>query len=138
MKTTWIFFLEFPHLILSIVFSQSGMDKLLDWKGNLTWIRAHFAKSPIAPAAALLLVLLTMLETLGGVLGLIGVGMALWFGFNALSLLVLEISLVLLGFALAGLMLGQRIAKDYAGAANLTGYCILLSLCFLSLLYVQS
>jgi len=135
MKITWIFLMVFPHIILSIVFTQSGFDKLFDWNGNLTWIRSHFAKSPLGPFSKLLLVVLSFLETLGGVLGLLGSCLTLFTGFQELATAFLEMSLVLLACALIGLMVGQRMAKDYAGAASLTGYCILLTLSFLMLFY---
>ena len=31
---------------LAILFLQSGLDKVVDKKGNLDWLRSHFANSP--------------------------------------------------------------------------------------------
>ena len=90
MKTTWLFLMVFPHLILSIVFAQSGIDKLMNWNSNLSWIRGHFANSPLNRASKWLLIMLTGLETLGGVLGLIGVGLALAFDFQGAAATALE------------------------------------------------
>ncbi len=29
-------------IFLIIVFLQSGIDKVFDWKGNLSWLKEHF------------------------------------------------------------------------------------------------
>ncbi|MFT7350264.1 MAG: hypothetical protein ACI8VZ_002587, partial [Candidatus Paceibacteria bacterium] len=34
-------------LFLLITFLQSGIDKLIDWKGNLSWLTGHFAETPL-------------------------------------------------------------------------------------------
>ena len=33
-------------LFLALTFVQSGYDKATDWTGNVTWLKAHFAKAP--------------------------------------------------------------------------------------------
>lgn len=30
-------------LFLAILFLQSGLDKIIDWKGNLTWLKGHLS-----------------------------------------------------------------------------------------------
>jgi hypothetical protein len=30
---------------LIITFLQSGIDKIVDWKGNLAWLKGHFSKT---------------------------------------------------------------------------------------------
>ena len=35
-------------VFLAILFLQSGIDKIIDFKGNLGWLQGHFAKSPLA------------------------------------------------------------------------------------------
>ena len=32
-------------LMLGILFIQSGLDKVFDWKGNLEWLNGHFSKT---------------------------------------------------------------------------------------------
>ena len=32
---------------LIVTFLQSGFDKLIDWKGNLSFIKDHFKNSPL-------------------------------------------------------------------------------------------
>ena len=29
-------------VFLSITFLQSGLDKMLDWNGNVSWLKGHF------------------------------------------------------------------------------------------------
>ena len=38
----------FVSLFLAILFLQSGIDKVVDRRGNLEWLKGHFAKSPLA------------------------------------------------------------------------------------------
>jgi hypothetical protein len=130
MKTAWIFLLLFPQLILGVVFIQSGLDKILDWRGNLSWIQGHFSKSPLRRITRLLLLILTGLETIGGLLSLVGSALVLIVGLDSLNSALLEVGLLGIGLALIGLMLGQRLAKDYAGAASLVNYSILLAISF--------
>ncbi len=35
----------FSALLVSILFIQSGLDKVFDWKGNLEWLTGHFSKT---------------------------------------------------------------------------------------------
>ncbi len=30
---------------LIITFLQSGLDKIFDWKGNVSWLKEHFSKT---------------------------------------------------------------------------------------------
>ena len=34
-------------LFLAITFVQSGLDKILDWKGNLSWLKRSFCKNSL-------------------------------------------------------------------------------------------
>jgi hypothetical protein len=38
----------FCALLVSILFIQSGLDKVFDWKGNLDWLTGHFSKTFLA------------------------------------------------------------------------------------------
>jgi uncharacterized membrane protein YphA (DoxX/SURF4 family) len=55
-------------LFLAILFLQSGIDKIVDHRGNLEYHTSHFAGTPFAGTVPLMLVVLTILETLAGVL----------------------------------------------------------------------
>src|SRR2546430_12649269 len=57
---------------LAILFLQSGIDKLVDRRGNLQWLTGHFAKSPLAKLVPLLLLSITALELSAGGLSAIG------------------------------------------------------------------
>jgi hypothetical protein len=113
----------------SILFLQSGLDKVFDWKGNLEWLIGHFAKSPLASFVKPMLGVLTIIELIAGAISAIGV-VVFWIkedGFLiVLGLVLSTISLIMLFF-------GQRIAKDYPGAQSIAIYfgIALLSFMFL-------
>ena len=107
--------------MLAICFLQSGIDKVVDFRGNLAWLTGHFSKTPFRGQVAPMLAVITILECAAGALCAVGVvQIALGNGTKA-ALYGAELSalnIVLLFF-------GQRIAKDYAGAATLVSYFIL-------------
>jgi uncharacterized membrane protein YphA (DoxX/SURF4 family) len=111
----------FASAFLAILFLQSGIDKVVDRRGNLEWLKGHFAKSPLARMAPLLVTAITILEIAAGVLSAVGC---------ALIVLARDSTLAFYGAAFAAisiiaLFFGQRIAKDYAGAAILVPYFLL-------------
>ncbi len=111
----------FATAFLAILFLQSGIDKIVDRRGNLEWLEGHFAKSPLAAFVPLLLTALTILEVAAGGLNAIGCILVIvlhdsTFGFYGA---------VLAAVAILALFFGQRIAKDYAGAAVLVPYFLL-------------
>src|SRR5205809_2940012 len=57
---------------LAILFLQSGIDKIVDRRGNLEWLKGHFAKSPLAETVPALLTAITILEVTAGVLCALG------------------------------------------------------------------
>lgn len=102
----------------AILFLQSGLDKCKDWKGNLDWLTGHFSKSVFAGKVGLLLTLLTITECLAGLFSLVGAVTILLNSNFSLSF----VGVCLSGIALLMLFLGQRLAKDYPGAASLVPY----------------
>ena len=108
-------------LFLTILFLQSGIDKVVDKKGNLEWLSSHFSNSPFKNSVPVLLFTVTVVELLSGVLNLIGVIFLIKDGSSTFALL----GTMLASIALIMLFLGQRIAKDYAGAQSLVSYFIL-------------
>jgi len=114
---------------LAVLFLQSGLDKLWDFRTNREWLESHFSKSIFAGGVVVLLVVLTILELAAGTLSAVG----------CLMLLVRKTSLlayygaVVSAATILALFFGQRIAKDYAGAATLVSY-FLLSLATICLL----
>jgi hypothetical protein len=103
---------------LAIVFIQSAYDKLSGYKGNLDWLKGHFAASPFKNIVPVLLAVLTVLESLSGLACAAGVLFCLTETGGIIGLAGLLLAVI----SLLCLLLGQRLAKDYAGAASLTGY----------------
>ena len=107
---------------LGICFIQSGLDKVTAWKGNLSFLTDHFSQTFIRNTVPLLLMVITILEVAGGLLCFIGVAYGIiYHDFNFLLY-----GLLLCGINLVALIFGQRFAKDYAGAAVLVNYFILI------------
>src|SRR2546423_12176739 len=111
----------FISAFLAILFLQSGIDKIVDRQGNLEWLTGHFAKSPLAGTAPLLFAGLTIIEIAAGLLS--GVGfVALLFAHNPM---IAFYGAIVSAIAILCLFLGQRMAKEYAGAAILVPYFLL-------------
>ena len=106
---------------LAILFGQSGIDKVVDRRGNLDWLKGHFAKSPFAGIVPVLLTVLTILEVAAGALSAIGCVLVVLLRDSTVALC----GAVLSATAIVALFLGQRVAKDYAGAAVLVPYFLL-------------
>lgn len=106
---------------LAILFLQSALDKFVDRAGNLDWLRGHFAKTPLANAVPLLLSALTLLEVTAGALSALGCVLLLVSRNSAVAFYGALVS----GLAILALFFGQRVAKDYAGAAILVPYFLL-------------
>src|SRR5882724_1368026 len=103
----------------AIVFLQSGLNKVFDSEGNLGFIREHFAGAPmLASNADMLFWSLTVLELLAGVF--CGLGL-ITFSFVSGGFFV-RWGLRFATLALLALLFGQRLAKDYAGAAVVAAY----------------
>ena len=106
---------------LAILFLQSGIDKILDRRGNFEWLKGHFAKSPLAGIVPALLICITILEVAAGVLSAVGCVFVILSRDSIVAFYGAAISAV----AVLALFFGQRIAKDYAGAAVLVPYFLL-------------
>lgn len=120
----------FSSAFIAIVFVQSGLDKALNYTREMGWIRQKFVKSPLYNYVGFLFLVLTCSELVSGLLSLAGL-VQLLLGNGSL--------LAMWGSACATLTMlmlifGQRITKDYSGAATLIPYFIacLLSMYFIS------
>jgi hypothetical protein len=111
----------FASAFLAVLFLQSGIDKVLDRRGNLEWLEGHFAKSPLAGIVPALLIGITILEVAAGALSAIGCLLALLLRDSTLAFY----GAILSAAAITALFFGQRMAKDYAGAAVLVPYFLL-------------
>lgn len=110
----------FILIMLAIVFLQSGIDKILDKKGNLEWLKGHFANSPLKNSVPISLFILTVFEIISGLSALVGVVVLLACGESLFAL----VSGILSAVTFLMLFLGQRLAKDYAGAQTIVIYLI--------------
>lgn len=107
-------------LFLAVTFLQSGYDKVVDWQGNVGWLKGHFEKTFIKNQVPQSLMLILVLEIVAGILCLAGVIQLLLndvrtFGFY--GAIVSSVTLIFLLF-------GQRIAKDYDGARTIAIYFV--------------
>ena len=106
-------------LFFSILFIQSGLDKVKNYQENLLWLISFFKQSIFKGKELILLYTLTFFELLAGVLS-----------FGSIPLLIIGnnlIGLIALAFAAISLLsvfLGQRVAKDYVGATGTTTYLL--------------
>ena len=111
----------FVAAFFAILFLQSGVDKILDRAGNLSWLTGHFAQSPLARFVPLLLGLLTALELAAGILSALGCCLLLFRRDSTIAFYGAVVS----GLALLALFFGQRMAKEYPGAASLAPYFLI-------------
>ena len=106
---------------LAVLFLQSGLDKVFDRAGNRAYLDQHFARSPLARTVGPMFLTVTILEIAAGFLS----------GIGFLQLLILRSSALAFYGALVAaanmvaLFFGQRVSKDYAGAAALVPYFLL-------------
>ncbi|SEC42615.1 hypothetical protein SAMN04489761_2960 [Tenacibaculum sp. MAR_2009_124] len=108
-------------LFLVVTFLQSGVDKVTDWNGNLSFIKDHFKNSPLKNVVPLLLAIILVVELLAGAFMFIGIFNLATTGAKELALLGVQLSALTLIF----LLIGQRLAKDYAGAMTLAVYFVI-------------
>jgi uncharacterized membrane protein YphA (DoxX/SURF4 family) len=118
--TYWIL-QALASLFLAILFLQSGTDKIVDRRGNLDYLTEHFAKSPLAQTVGPMFLTMTILETLSGLLSGIGFLLIVFRRDPAVAFCGAVLSAV----SLCALFFGQRVGKDYAGAAVLVPYFLL-------------
>lgn len=104
----------------AILFIQSGLDKAINFRENLSWLVGHFKDTFLSGLVPFLLISITFAELASGLISAYGIvellvhhthDAAFWgVAFGALSLVLL--------------FFGQRIAKDYSGAGGLVSYFI--------------
>lgn len=108
-------------LFLAILFLQSGLDKVFNFGDNLSWLTGHFSKTPFRGQVKSMLITITITEVAAGVLALLGAGQIVLNGEKTFAMYGAQLA----ALDIAMLFFGQRIAKDYAGAASLVPYFIL-------------
>ncbi len=107
-------------LFVFITFFQSGLDKISDWNGNLSWLKSHFAKSPLKNMVPLLLAIVLLMEIATAVCSVWGMYDLLSNNERTVALCAASLSCV----TLLMLLFGQRMAKDYDGARTIVIYLV--------------
>lgn len=124
----------FGSLLVAILFIQSGLDKVFDWKGNVDWLTGHFSKTFLNGTVPTMLATITLMEIVTGILAAAGIV----YLFATGSMILMFYASVLGTAAVTALFFGQRVAKDYPGAAVLVPYFLLLiGLMYLTNPYVK-
>ena len=118
---SWYIIQLLVSAVLAVLFLQSGLDKVIDRKGNRAYLDEHFARSPLAGTVGPMFFVVTILEVTAGVLSAVGF---------LLLLLTRSATVAFWGALIAAanliaLFFGQRLSKDYAGAAALVPYFLL-------------
>ena len=108
-------------IFFAIVFFQSGIDKFIDRKGNINFFENHFKNTLFHKIHSHALIVLMLLELIAASLCAYGCIYSIVYKNTG----VIFYGLLVTSFVLLLLLLGQRIAKDYAGAADITIYFIL-------------
>ena len=106
---------------LAILFLQSGIDKIVDRRGNLEWLKGHFAKSPLAGMVPAMVTVITILEIVAGALSAIGCGLILFRQDSALAFYGAVASALVL--ARKGIAARHLALEVFAGERSLTDRC---------------
>ena len=114
----------FGLTFLSIVFLQSGIDKMINYKQELGWIQQKFARSFLYNYVAILFLILSVSELVSGLLSAAGIFQVIFTCGSKIAMMGAWASTA----TIIMLIFGQRITKDYTGASSLVPYflaCIL-------------
>ena len=105
-------------VLLALTFIQSGYDKVMDWNGNVSWLKEHFAKTALKKHVPLALFHILVLELISGILCIVGCIQLLINNERTFGLYGGIFSCI----TLIMLLFGQRLAKDYDGARTIVIY----------------
>jgi len=108
-------------VFFAILFLQSGLDKVFDWKGNVEYHIAQFSGSPLHNLSVFLLFVLAALEVTCGFTCLAGAAAIIFYDNKTVAFY----GVLLASVIFCCLFAGQRLAKDYAGAVSIVSYFIL-------------
>lgn len=107
-------------IFLIVTFLQSGLDKAMDWKGNVSWLKAHFAGTFLANKIPFCLGVILLLEILAVIFSVLGIYELLLGNTGQMAVVAGVVSAI----TLLLLLYGQRVAKDYDGARTIVIYFI--------------
>ncbi len=105
----------------AVLFLQSSLDKLFNWKSEKEFLTSHFAKSILKGTVPILMPVITLIELAAGSCSAIGFFCVLFGCGTSIGLLGMIFGVK----AIFLLFFGQRVAKDYAGAAALVPYFLM-------------
>lgn len=105
-------------VFIVITFLQSGVDKIRDWQGNVSFLKEHFGKTFLRNSVPLLLLIILIGEVIVGFLSIVGIVQI----YISESTTIGFLAAVIASKILLLLLFGQRVAKDYAGAMTVVVY----------------
>ena len=114
-------FVFFISVFFFILFLQSGLDKIISFSANLNYFKDHFKNTFFKNQVKFLLIIITFLECFTGILFLIALSSII----TGDLLLDYFVAIFFALITLSSLFLGQRLAKDYAGAVSLAIYFLI-------------
>jgi len=109
----------------AIVFTQSGIDKIINWSENLSFTKETLSEKFPKSLVVIALIAVLLLETIGGLSCLTGAVYAIY---QPDCLLFAKTGLLGCGLALLLLLFGQRISQNYEDAKTIAiyfGVCII-------------
>lgn len=108
-------------LFIAILFIQSGLDKVFNYQAEQAFYKEHFKKTFLKSTVPLLMPMITISELAAGFLCGLGVLLLLITGDSSIGFL----GMLIAALSIIQLFFGQRIAKDFGGAASLVPYFLL-------------
>jgi len=108
-------------LFFSITYILAIIEKVADWKGTIDYYNNHFKNTKLQKIIPLLLLIVVFFEIV--IVFLLAIG--LYFLVSEESFIIAKVGLEISAILLLLFLIGQRLAKDYAGAMNITVYFIL-------------
>ena len=105
-------------LFILLTFAFSAVEKMLDVKGQVVWLKEHMKGTFLVPIMPLLLGVLIVLDIVVSILSILAVYYLLQFQEKTMGLY----SCILAAITLLLLLFGQRMAKDFQGAFTIVGY----------------
>ena len=105
-------------LFILLTFAFSALEKMLDVKGQVVWLKEHMKGTYLVPIIPLLLGVLIVLDIVVSILSILAVYYLLQFQEKTMGLY----SCILAAITLLLLLFGQRMAKDFQGAFTIVGY----------------
>jgi len=107
-------------VLLAVTFIQSGYDKVMDWKGNVAFLKDHFKNTSLKNHVPLALAHILIFELISGILCIVGGIQLILNNDRTVGLYGGIFSCI----TLIMLLFGQRLAKDYDGARTIVIYFI--------------